>query len=92
MAIGNAFNSSGGTGNNNTGSNLNIEFEDLTSLVNGSRVEFQTSKNYDANSLIVYINGLRQRQNTIGQTGNNSFTVPTAPEAGDVLEVRYTFT
>ena len=90
MAIANAFNRSGGTGDD-TGT-IEIVFEDLTSSVNGERTQFATSSNYEANTLAVYINGLRQRQSTIGQVGLNTFTVPEAPENGDILEVRYEVT
>tara|TARA_R100000152_G_C6755551_1_gene179286 strand:+ start:508 stop:834 length:327 start_codon:yes stop_codon:yes gene_type:complete len=91
LAIGNAFNNEGGTGADPS-NNLNIYFEDLTTSVNGERTSFSLSRNYDANTIIVYLNGLRQRQNTIGQTGNNSFTLPEAPIIGDILEVRYSVT
>jgi len=90
VAIANAFNRSGGTGGD-TGT-IEIVFEDLTSSVNGERTQFATSSNYEANTLAVYINGLRQRQSTIGQVGLNTFTVPEAPENGDILEVRYEVT
>ena len=90
MAIANAFNGDGGTGSEDT--TFTIVFDDLTSSCNGERTQFSTSQNYDANSLVAYINGLRQRQNAIGQVGANSFTLPDAPLTGDVLEVRYTVT
>ena len=89
MAIANAFNRDGGASPDPTGS-LSIILEDLTSSVNGERTEFSCSQNYDANSLSVYINGLRQRQSTIGQVGQNGFTLSPAPSLGDVLEVEYT--
>lgn len=89
MAIANAFNATGGTGPD-AGSSLSIILEDLSSSVNGERTEFACSQNYDANSLAVYINGLRQRQNTIGQVGQNGFTLSPAPSTGDILEVEYT--
>ena len=91
MAIANAFNSSGGTGGDPS-SNVSSVMEDLTSSVNGERTQFQTAQNYDANSIVVYINGLKQRQNTIGQIGSNVFSVSSAPIDGDVLEVEYTVT
>ena len=90
MAIANAFNDDGGTGGDTE--TIDIILEDLTSSVNGERTQFSTSLNYDANSLEAYINGLKQRNNTIGQVGSNSFTLPQAPQNGDILEVRYTIT
>ena len=90
MAIGNAFNRSGGTGQESTA--ITIVFEDLTANCDGNRTQFATSQNYDADTIIVYLNGLRQRQNTVGQVGLNGFTLPTAPLLGDVLEVRYEVT
>ena len=87
MAIANAFNDSGGTGSDS--STVTIVFEDLTSSVNGDRTQFATSSNYEGNSLAVYLNGLKQRQSTIGQVGLNGFTLPEAPLNGDILEVRY---
>ena len=92
MAIANAFNRSGGTGSDPSGGNVSPVMEDLTSSVNGERTQFQTAQNYDANSIVVYINGLKQRQNTIGQIGSNVFSVSGAPLSGDVLEVEYTVT
>ena len=91
MAIANAFNRSGGTGGDPSG-NVSSVMEDLTSSVNGERSQFHPAQNYDANSIVVYINGLKQRQNTIGQIGSNAFSVPSAPISGDVLEVEYTVT
>ncbi len=91
MAIANAFNSSGGTGSDPS-SNVSNVMDDLTASVNGERTQFQTTQNYDANSIVVYINGLKQRQNTIGQIGSNTFTVSSAPIIGDILEVEYTVT
>ena len=90
MAIANAFNNDGGTGPD--ADSTTIVFEDLTSSVDGDRSQFSTSQNYDANSLQAYINGLKQRQNTIGQIGLNTFTLPEAPPNGDILEVRYAVT
>ena len=90
MAIANAFNRDGGTGSESSGSGFEIILEDLTASVNGERTQFTCSQNYDANSLIVYINGLRQRQNTVGQVGLNQFTLSPAPSSGDILEVEYT--
>ncbi len=90
MAIANAFNNEGGTGRD--ADPIEIILEDLSSSVNGERTQFATSENYDANSLEVYINGLKQRNNTIGQIGLNDFTLPEAPPSGDILEVRYTIT
>ncbi len=87
MAIANAFNDSGGTGSDSD--TVTIVFEDLTSSVNGDRTQFATSSNYEGNSLAVYLNGLKQRQSTIGQVGLNGFTLPEAPLNGDILEVRY---
>jgi hypothetical protein len=89
MAIANAFNNDGGTGAN-PGQSFEIVLEDLTSSVNGERTEFSCSQNYDANSLIVYVNGLRQRQSTVGQVGQNGFSISPAPISGDILEVEYT--
>jgi len=90
VAIANAFNDNGGTGSN-TGT-VEIVFEDLTASVNGERTQFATSSNYEANSLAVYINGLKQRQSSVGQVGLNNFTLPEAPISGDILEVRYELT
>ena len=90
MAIANAFNSTGGTGPDV--SNVQNIMEDLTSSVNGERTQFSTTQNYDANSLIVYQNGLKQKQSTIGQIGSNIFSLPSAPVIGDILEVEYTIT
>ena len=90
MAIANAFNRDGGTGSESEGSTFQIILEDLTSSVNGETTQFSCSQNYDSNSLIVYINGLKQRQNTIGQVGLNQFTLSPAPISGDILEVEYT--
>lgn len=90
MAIANAFNDDGGTVPQPD--SIEIILEDLTSSVNGERTQFATSQNYDANSLEAYINGLKQQNSTIGQIGQNTFTLPQAPQNGDVLEVRYTIT
>ena len=90
MAIASAFNSTGGTGADPSGSAFEIILEDLTASVNGERTQFTCSQNYDANSLVVYINGLRQRQSTVGQVGLNQFTLSPAPVSGDILEVEYT--
>ena len=90
MAIANAFNDNGGTGSD-TGT-VEIVFEDLTTSINGARTPFATSSIYEAHSLAVYINGLKQRQSSVGQVGLNNFTLPEAPISGDILEVRYELT
>ena len=48
MAIASAFNSTGGTGADPSGSGFEIILEDLTASVNGERTQFTCSQNYDA--------------------------------------------
>lgn len=59
-------------------------------LVNGSNTVFTTAFDFDALSLSVFINGLRQTRPThYGISGANEFTFIDPPEAGDDITTIY---
>ena len=92
MAIANAFNSNGGTTPEPSGSSITIYYEDKTSLIDGERVRFATDNAFDSGSLVVWLNGIKQRASEISIVDATNFDLPSAPLSGDVLEVRYSTT
>lgn len=92
MAIANAFNSHGGTTSEPTSSTITIHFEDKTNLIDSERVRFSTNNAFDTGSLVVWLNGLKQRASEISIIDSTNFDLPSAPLSGDVLEVRYSTT
>ena len=92
MAIANAFNSHGGTTPDPVSSTISIYFEDKTNLIDGERVRFSTNNAFDTGSLVVWLNGLKQRASEISIVDSTNFDLPSAPLSGDTLEVRYSTT
>lgn len=92
MAISNAFNSHGGTTPDPASNVLQIFFEDKSSLVNGERVRFSTDRAFDVGSLVVWLNGIKQRASEVSIINATQFDLPSAPLSGDILEVRYSTT
>jgi hypothetical protein len=63
---------------------------DLTSQVNGSRTVFTVPSSYQANSLRVYYNGVRQESgNGYSETSSTTFTLAFTPENGETISIDY---
>lgn len=72
--------------------NWEVKNEDLTSQIDGTQTIFTTLYPYVANSLIVIIDGIRQRKNThYTETGSNTFTMTAgnAPQTNQDICVDY---
>jgi hypothetical protein len=57
--------------------------------LDGVNVQFQTSGSYVPGTLFVFWNGQLQRQDFVTEVADRQFSVDEAPEAVDVLYVRY---
>lgn len=76
------------------GSNSEITDESVQETPDGSRVTFTCQRGYLANSLEVFINGLRQDRGVhVTETNPSvgSFTLDTAPLSGQIVRVNYQF-
>ena len=64
--------------------------EELIGIVDGINATFTTSQNFDPNTTIVFINGVKQRKpihyNSIGL---NTIIFSDSPLIGDTLEINY---
>lgn len=78
------INESGGTGEE-------MKQADLSSQCNGSNTSFTLPENYQAGSLRVYYNGVRQVEGeTFSEHNSTTFTTTDfTPETGDFLTVDY---
>ena len=93
MPIANVYNDEGGTGREVGADAAQVtQIDDFSTLCNGERVRFTTSQDVTSGSLNVYLNGLKQRVNTISIIDDQTFEFSTAPLTGDVLEAVYTTT
>ena len=87
MPIANAFNTEGGTAS--ASSSNRIFNEDLSSQLNGSRTVFTISQSYQAGSISLFYNGIKQT-GTFTESGAAEITVSfDAPEAGESLSVDF---
>jgi hypothetical protein len=88
MSIASAFNSDGGTGSSG-GSAAEQGSQDFSSQLNGSKTTFTISESFQAGSLKIYYNGLRQSSAEITETGSG-FTISfAAPANGESLIADY---
>ena len=63
---------------------------DLTSQVNGSNTSFTVPEEYQAGSLRVYYNGIRQVEGaTFDEYNSTTFTTNFTPQTGDYVTVDY---
>lgn len=63
---------------------------DLTSQVNGSNTSFNLPEEYQAGSLRVYYNGIRQVEGeTFDEYNSTTFTTNFTPQNGDYMTVDY---
>ena len=84
---------------NSVGTNSYIANEAVSGSINGSNTVFTTARPYIANSLEVYVNGLKQGTAHVTETDPSAgtFTLDSAPtgvseeEPADVVEVAYQF-
>lgn len=76
------------------GTNVFINQETPTGLVNGSNAAYTTAKGYISGTLQVFINGLLQAPGThvteVSPTAG-TFTLDTAPVTGDIVRVSYLY-
>ena len=69
-----------------------LESEDLSSQIDGSRTVFTISQEYQSNRIFVFLNGLYQGPaggTEISATTTLTFTIATVPLTGDSLTVIY---
>ncbi len=93
MPIANVYNDEGGTGVEVGAQTAQVtQIDDFTSLCDGSKVRFTTSKEMTSGSLNVYLNGLKQRVSQISLIDDRNFEFSTPPISGDALEAVYTTT
>lgn len=63
---------------------------DLTSQINSERTSFTIAEDYQAGSLRVYYNGIRQVEGeTFSEHNTTTFVVMFTPQTGDFLTVDY---
>ena len=87
MPIANAFNASGGTAGGS--SNNRIFNEDLSSQINGSRTVFTLSQSYQAGTISLFYNGIKQT-GTFTESGSAEITITfAAPESGESLTIDF---
>ncbi len=93
MAIANVYNDEGGTGTEIGADTAQTQqLDDFSSLCNGSKTQFTTTKDVTSGSLSVYLNGLKQRATQISILDDRNFEFSTPPLSGDVLEAVYNTT
>lgn len=64
--------------------------EPLNGVINGSNASFTTTYDFRITSVIVYINGIKQKKPDFYNTiGTNIITFADSPEVGDLLEINY---
>lgn len=76
------------------GINVHINQETPTGSVNGSNLNFSTSKPYVSGTLQVYVNGLLQAPTThVTETSSaaGTFALDTAPQTNDIVRVSYQY-
>ena len=89
MPIANVFNVEGGTGSI-SGSDNRVYGEDLSSQLNGTRTELTISQTYQADSIALFYNGLRQSNSDFSQTSSTTITLSfAAPQNGESIIIDY---
>lgn len=84
----------GGVSDYNVGSNSFVSDETPTGLINSSNTTYSAFRGYVANSLEVYINGLKQIRGvdyTEATPSTGAFTITAAPFTGDNLRINYQY-
>lgn len=88
MSIASAFNSDGGTGTSG-GAAAEQGSQDFSSQLNGVKTTFTISESFQAGSLRIYYNGIRQSSADFSETGSG-FTISfAAPANGESLIADY---
>ncbi len=72
-----------------TNKNNQLQNENLSGFCNGSNKVFSLSRRYQAGSLRVFYNGIRQSQNEITETSETSFETEFIPLSGTSLTVDF---
>jgi hypothetical protein len=63
---------------------------DISAQVNGVATAFSTPEPFLAGTLVVYLNGVRQRRDVFfSETGTQTFSTTEPPRVGDALSVQY---
>ncbi len=89
MPIANVFNTEGGT-TSISGSSNRVYGEDLSSQLNGSQTVLTISQSYQAGSIALFYNGLRQSSNEFSETSDTTITLSiTAPQSGESIIIDY---
>ena len=64
--------------------------EELIGVINGVNATFTTTFNFNPDTTIVFINGIKQKKPTHYNTvGNNTVLFADSPLVGDILEINY---
>ena len=75
---------------NESGAGGDMKQADLTSQIDGSNVSFTVPEEYQAGSLRVYYNGIRQVEGeTFDEYNSTTFTTNFTPQTGDYVTVDY---
>jgi hypothetical protein len=75
-------------------STISVSYEEITEelvgTIDGSNAIFTTTQNFDPDTTIVFINGVKQKKPTHYNTiGTNVITFSDSPQVGDILEINY---
>jgi hypothetical protein len=75
---------------NETGAGGDMKQADLSSQITGSNTSFTVPEEYQAGSLRVYYNGVRQVEGeTFDEYNSTTFTTSFTPETGDYITIDY---
>lgn len=89
MPIANVFNTEGGTGSSSS-SDTRVYGEDLSSQLNGSATVLTISQSYQADSIALFYNGLRQSNSEFSETSDTTITITfDAPQSGESIIIDY---
>ena len=89
MPIANVFNTEGGTGSPSSSDNR-VYGEDLSSQLNGSATVLTISQSYQADSIALFYNGLRQSNSDFSETSDTTITISfDAPQSGESIIIDY---
>ena len=89
MPIANVFNTEGGTGSPSSSDNR-VYGEDLSSQLNGSATVLTISQSYQADSIALFYNGLRQSNSEFSETSDTTITISfDAPQSGESIIIDY---
>ena len=87
MAIAKVFNSDGGTASQ---ASNRVYGENLSTQLNGSNLVLTVSQSYQAGSIALFYNGLRQSSNEFNETSSTTITLTiSAPANGESVIIDY---